>query len=404
MSNKIANFGSKTNDSTMALAINIEDLLNKRKVESDRIEFKKGWNPERIFRTVAAFANDFNNIGGGYVVVGIEEENGIAKRPVLGLSGQALDNIQKDIVGYNNKIEPKYMARISVEDVDGKQVLVLWAPAGNSRPYSVPENVTSKHSIPKWYVRNGSTTVEARGDVLDELREMANRVPFDERGNPGITIDDINPLLVQDYLRRVGSTLANKITPTNLESILESMNLYTGPVENKELKNVAAMMFCDTPDRFFPYTQIDIVTFPGGREGDPNNFSEVTFKGPVHIMIRNVLEHLKTHLIKEHVSKPKDKAESNRYFNYPYQAIEEAVVNSLYHRSYQEYEPVEISIEPHRVSILNYGGPDRSISELSIAEAKLLRTRRYRNRRIGDFLKELGTDRRAQHRYSHNPR
>ena len=29
----------------MALAININDLLNKQKIESNRIEFKNGWNP-----------------------------------------------------------------------------------------------------------------------------------------------------------------------------------------------------------------------------------------------------------------------------------------------------------------------------------------------------------------------
>ena len=29
----------------MALAINIYYLLNKKKIESNRIEFKKGWNP-----------------------------------------------------------------------------------------------------------------------------------------------------------------------------------------------------------------------------------------------------------------------------------------------------------------------------------------------------------------------
>ena len=33
----------------MALAINIEDLLNKQKIESNRIEFKKGWNPASIY-------------------------------------------------------------------------------------------------------------------------------------------------------------------------------------------------------------------------------------------------------------------------------------------------------------------------------------------------------------------
>ena len=77
------------------------------------------------------------------------------------------------------------------------------------------------------------------------------------------------------------------------------------------------------------------------------------------------------------------------YFNYLYQAIEEAVVNALYHRDYQEREPVEITIEPTRISILSYAGPDRSISLESINKAERLKSRRYRNRRLGDYLKEL---------------
>ena len=32
----------------MALPININDLLNKNKVESNRIEFKKSWNPVSV--------------------------------------------------------------------------------------------------------------------------------------------------------------------------------------------------------------------------------------------------------------------------------------------------------------------------------------------------------------------
>ena len=54
----------------MALAINIEDLLNKQKIESNRIEFKKGWNPVSIYHSVYAFANDFNDIGGGLILAG----------------------------------------------------------------------------------------------------------------------------------------------------------------------------------------------------------------------------------------------------------------------------------------------------------------------------------------------
>ena len=56
----------------MALAINIEDLLNKQKIESNRIEFKKGWNPASIYHNVCAFANDFDDLGGRYLLAGVD--------------------------------------------------------------------------------------------------------------------------------------------------------------------------------------------------------------------------------------------------------------------------------------------------------------------------------------------
>ncbi|MBQ6753820.1 MAG: putative DNA binding domain-containing protein [Bacteroidales bacterium] len=107
----------------MLLPINIEDLLNHRKVESNRIEYKKGWNPVSIYHTICAFANDFDNLGGGYILVGIEEENGVAKRPVEGLLTSQLDKIQRDILQYNQLIEPFYAPRISVEEVRKAQTL-----------------------------------------------------------------------------------------------------------------------------------------------------------------------------------------------------------------------------------------------------------------------------------------
>ena len=80
--------------------------------------------------------------------------------------------------------------------------------------------------------------------------------------------------------------------------------------------------------------------------------------------------------------------EAIRFFNYPYQAIEEALVNAVYHRGYDVREPVEVRIMEDRIHIVSYPGPDRSISEKSI-EDKTIIARKYRNRRIGEFLKEL---------------
>ena len=375
----------------MAIPINIEDLLRKQRIEGHRIEFKSGWNPDSIYHSICAFANDFDNIGGGYILVGVEESGGIAKRPVKGISAECVDNILKDMVGFNNKINPYYMPRTSVEEIDGKLILVIWVPAGVNRPYDVRESVISKNN-PKtqWYIRSGSSTIVAKGEVLEELREMANRTPFDDRGNPDIRIDDISPVLVFEYLKKIDSKLAKLFKDTPLEEILDKMDLYAGPRERRMIKNVAAMMFCENPCKFFPCTQVDIVIFPKGLENDPNNMIEVPkIEGPVPYMIRATLDYLKTNVIQERISKPKDRAESEKFCNYPYQAFEEAVVNALYHRDYAEREPVEIRIEPHEISILSYSGPDRSISMEAIQQAKALKARRYRNRRLGDFLKEL---------------
>lgn len=54
-----------------ALAININDLLNKQKIESNRIEFKKVWDPGSIYHSICAFANNFDDLGGGYTLVAI---------------------------------------------------------------------------------------------------------------------------------------------------------------------------------------------------------------------------------------------------------------------------------------------------------------------------------------------
>jgi ATP-dependent DNA helicase RecG len=81
-------------------------------------------------------------------------------------------------------------------------------------------------------------------------------------------------------------------------------------------------------------------------------------------------------------------AEADRFYNYPYVALEEALANAVYHKDYAQREPIEISIRPDRIEILSFPGPlpPLKIEDLNRGSA-LVRT--YRNRRIGDFLKEL---------------
>ena len=92
----------------MALPININNLLTGQIVEWERIEFKKGWNPVAVLHTICAFANDFNNWGGGYIIIGIKEENGRPVLPPKGLMPEKIDTIQKELLNLCNFLKPNF--------------------------------------------------------------------------------------------------------------------------------------------------------------------------------------------------------------------------------------------------------------------------------------------------------
>ena len=195
---------------------------------------------------------------------------------------------------------------------------------------------------------------------------------------------------MREYLVKVKSKLANDLYTMSLEDTLEQMDLFVGPSENRMLRNVAAMMFCENPCKFFKRTQVEIVFFPEGRLKNPNSLYEgPVITGSVTQIIDRTLEYLNRMLVMQTVIKPKDNNHSLKFFTYPYQALEESVTNSLYHRDYREWEPVVITVEPQGITIQNVGGPDRSISKADIEKGELLISKRYRNRRLGEYLKEL---------------
>lgn len=105
-------------------------------------------------------------------------------------------------------------------------------------------------------------------------------------------------------------------------------------------------------------------------------------------MTREALHYIQRNFLRETVIKHPDRAEATRVWNFPYAAIEEALVNAVYHRSYEEREPIEVRISNEELAILSFPGPDRSIRLEDIQAARAV-SRRYRNRRIGEFLKEL---------------
>lgn len=238
----------------MALPINVTDLIHQRIVESTRIEYKEDWNPEPILHSITAFANDFDNLGGGYLLIGIEEEGGVPVLPIKGLDPESVDRIEKDIFNKCNLIEPRYIPVVEPAKIDGKYVIVLWAPGGEDRPYKCPERIYTERSRVKsekvYYIRKASNTIKANHMEERELIGLARNIPFDDRMNYHAQIADMRSSLLSEFLHAVESELYEGSLTRTVEEVATDMRLVGGSAEMRKPINVGLMFFNEKPDVF----------------------------------------------------------------------------------------------------------------------------------------------------------
>ena len=369
----------------MALPIHIPDLFTGTVVEWERLEFKAGWNPEAALRALCAFANDLHNWGGGYFVIGVAEADGRPVLPPVGLSRGELDTIQKDIVRIANRIVPAYHPVVEPATFQGKPIVVVWAPGGQTRPYKAPVSLANGEKEYAYYVRVGSSTVRAKGPLEAELIQLAASVPFDDRSRHDAEISDLSLRLIQAHLQDVKSALFDTAGQMDFVSLCRQMQIVDGPPENPRPRNVGLLFFSDVPQRYFPQATIDVVHFPHGRA---EAFREQRFAGPVARQLRDALSFIQASFISEHVVKHPRRAEADRFYTFPYRAVEEALANAVFHRGYDVAEPIEVQVTPTEMTITSYPGPDASVRMAALNQGGVV-ARRYRNRRVGEFLKEL---------------
>lgn len=370
---------------TSCLPIQVKDLLYRRRVEAPRVELKGSWNEgptgQQVLRTICAFANDLYHVNGGYIVLGVEEQDGVASLPPKGLDPARLERIQRWIRGRCRQLDPEYQPVLSPEVVDGRHLLVIWAPASQMRPHSAPAPGTGERS---YWVRLGAETVAARGQLLTELMRLTARVPFDDQRASGFTLQHLRATVVREFLHEVESTLVDE--PDDLE-IYRRLQL-TAVVNGHEVpRNVALLFFSDDPEKLCRGARIDVVHFADGAGGDV--LEERIFRGPLHRQVRDCLVYLGNHLSR-HVRKHGDRPEATSWVSFPLAAIEEAVVNAVHHRDYQSSpDPTKVYLYPDAIEITSYPGPVPGLLPEHFRPDRRVPQVTARNRRIGELLKEL---------------
>ena len=369
----------------MAIPINVSELVKGNVIESTRIEYKAGFNPAHVIRSICAFANDIDNIGGGYIVLGIEEDHGVAQLPPRGLDPRDIDGILKKLLECCHAIEPLYLPVVEPVLLQGKHVIVIWVPGGHGRPYKAPADVLVNKSQWHYYIRKLSSSVVASPEAERVLFYASSTIPFDDQPNLLARPEDLSLGLMRAYLQQTGSSLYELSAQASTEELADDLHLLAGPPESRHPVNAGILLFSERVNDYFPYARIEVVDMP-----DPTGqgMTEQSFTGPIQQQLRDALRYLGNYAIRTRTFKEPGEAEARVVANYPFAAVEELLSNAVYHRSYQVQEPITVRITPEELEITSFPGFDRSIRDEDIARY-VFRARTYRNRRLGDFLKEL---------------
>ena len=370
------------------LPINLEDLLYRRGVESERVEFKASWDPKttgfQVLKTICAFANDLHNLNGGYVVIGVEESGGQAVLPPSGLSTEDIQVAQKWISGNCTRLKPPYQPVLSPEIVDDRRILVVWARASQTRSaHRAPEKDRGPW---RYWVRLGSETVDAeRRGLLPQLLEKSTRVPWDDCQANNAQIEDLRESKVRKFLHDIRSELIKEQDGNYLNRRMQ----LTAKVNNHEVpRNVGLLFFSDDPTEWFRGAKIEVAQFTADRAGSV--FQEKTFGGTLADQLRDCLDYLEN-LSTFHLHKQQHHWKVRSWVNYPLPALRETLVNAVYHRSYDfdQPEPTKVCLYPNRIEVVSYPGPVAGIERKHLLPNADIPTVPARNRRIGEFLKRL---------------
>ena len=371
------------------LRINLDDLLHVRTVESERIEFKATWDRKvtgyQVLKTICAFANDLRRHGSGYVILGVAERDGRAQLPPKGLSPEQIRDATNWISGHCRRIEPRYVPRISQEEVEGKSILVIWVPASEIPPHQAPGG---DREPGRYWVRIDQRTVDAqRHGLLTQLLNQSASVPWDARAALNATVDDLSETMVREHLRACGSALLEE---SDARTIYRKMDIVRRVNAHEVPRNVALLFFSRDPARWFPGAKIEVAILRTGTGGDV--IEEKEFGGGLAEQVSGCLAYLRREVIGLEIKKASGGLQASHRANYPEEALREVLVNALFHRGYDRDSPhtTLVRVTSDRIDVRSTPGPVQGIDRDQFRRGTTPRLVPPRNPRIGELFKERG--------------
>jgi len=290
------------------------------KGESETIEFKKSTGEwKEIIETMSAFSNT----KGGNILIGVSD-----KEKVIGIQIG-----KKTIEDLANKIkentDPKIFPSISVENIKKEKVILIKIEENKSKPVFAFDRV---------YKRVGKSTVKATSEEIRRLALEGKKIYWDEQICEGAKLKDIDEEKIREFLKEAKRERNLNIPiNTSVNEVLMRLNL----LRDGKLTNASTLLFGKNSQKFLLQAEVKCVRFKGNEPVKP--FIDM------RLVSGNIIEQVNKSLnfVLEHIPKAvwlAGKPQREEKYQYPPDAIREAIVNAICHRNYEEEGNIQIRI------------------------------------------------------------
>ncbi len=333
--------------------------------------------PEPDAQALAELIVAFANAAGGTIVVGADHD------------GRVQPNVVEDVeplLGRALRLcEPPFreleLPQWFLEDTPRGQVVAIVV-----RPTPYQMSVGGSQV----FVRSGRMNLLLSPDQLTQGRSATAELAFEDEVVPGATLDDLDPDIIEEYrLNRIKRGPRGE-SFTRLELLRDA-----GALDAANNPTAAGLLlFGKNPHYFFPQVGVVIVRFKGTSLREAALSSErysrrIEIVGPAPRLVEGTWQALFDEIHQRSVTNGLAREE---HYEYPLEAVREAVVNAICHRDYRiTGQRIEIRLFDDRLEVVSPGRLPGHITLDNILEEHYSRNPRLvRGLYYWGYIEELG--------------
>lgn len=292
--------------------------------ESQNIEYKSSWRDEYL-KWICGFAN----ANGGSIFIGKDDAGNVVGVTDAKKLLEEIPNKVRDTLGILVDVNLHTTAQ-----GDFIEILV--------EGYPYPVNYKGQY-----HYRSGSTKQELKGAALDKFLLQKKGKRWDGVPVPNITVTDLKQETFEFFRKRAIKSQRIEediLNDTNLH-LIENLQLK----ENDFLKRAAILLFHSNPEKFVTGAYIKIGYF----ETDDDLKFQDEIHGNLFEQIEKTMDLLFTKYIKAEISY--EGINRIEKYEYPKDAVREALLNAIAHKDYSGGTPIQISVYSDKIIFWNEG-------------------------------------------------